>query len=91
MMIFINIKNNIDVITKENDIIYQLTSSDNQNKNIYNNISTVKLGTCEKKLRKDYNISENDPLIIFKYEYFEEGLLIPIIEYEVLILKKKKY
>ena len=78
-----------DLIAKENDIIYQITSSDNQNKIKYKNISTVKLGACEKKLRKVYNISEKDPLIIFKFEYFEEGLLIPIIEYEVYNIKEK--
>ena len=34
-------------------------------------------------MRQKYNISENGPLVIFKVEYFEEGWLIPIIEYEV--------
>ena len=30
-----------------------------------------------------YNINENETLLILKIDYFEEGLLIPIIEYEV--------
>ena len=34
-------------------------------------------------MKQKYNISDNGTLIIFKVEYFEEGLLIPIIEYEV--------
>ena len=67
---------------KENNILYQLTSSYNQNNNKYNNLSTINLGECEKKLKKHYNIN-NDPLLILKIDIYEKGLLIPIIEYEV--------
>ena len=40
------IGNNKDLMTKENNIVYQITSSDNQNINEYNNISSIKLGNC---------------------------------------------
>ena len=76
------ISNNMDLLTKENNVLYQITSSDNQNKNEYNNISTIHLGKCEEKLRKTYNIY-NVSLLIFKIDNFEEGHLIPSIEYEV--------
>ena len=72
-----------DLTIKENNILYTITTSDNQNKNENKNESIIKLGECEKKLRKIYNISDNLSLIIFKIDIYEENLLIPIIEYEV--------
>ena len=75
-----------DVIINDNETIYQITSTENQknnknNKN--NNISTIILGECEKILKDKYKIDENQPLIIFKIDYYKEGSLIPIIGYEV--------
>ena len=75
--------NKEDLSIKEDNVLYQITSTDNQNNNTYNNISTIKLGKCEDILRFKYNISSNLPLIIFKIDYYMEGLLIPIIGYEV--------
>ena len=68
---------------QDNNIVYQITSSDNQNNYEYNNISSILLGDCETKLKKHYKIDENEALIIFKIDCFEEGLKIPIIEYEI--------
>ena len=80
----INITNNhIDLlINDDNKNIYQITSTFNQNYKDYN-ISTVNLGECENILKKQYNININDSLILFKIDYYVEGLNIPIIEYEV--------
>ena len=72
-----------DFVIKEGNILYQLTTSDNQNNNTYNNISSIKLGDCENTLKLKYNISENETLIIFKIDYYVTGLLIPIIGYEI--------
>ena len=66
---------NRDLMVKDRNMIYQLTSSYNQNNNEYNNDSTIKLGECENILRKYYNLTENDSLIIFKIEKYEENLL----------------
>ena len=83
-LIFPNIterRNNL--VLQVNNTIYQFTSTFNK-KNIKNkNISFIDLGECESKLRIYYNISEIAPLFIFKKDIYEEGLLIPIIEYEV--------
>jgi hypothetical protein len=43
------IKEKKDLIIEENNIIYQLTSSYNQNNNEYNNLSSINLDICEKK------------------------------------------
>ena len=72
-----------DYILQDNDAIYQITSSDNQNNNEYNNISSILLGDCEQKLKDHYKIDKDEPLIIFKVDIKEEGLKIPIIEYEI--------
>ena len=72
-----------DLIVKEENIIYQITSTENQNNNNYYNISSIQLGECENKLKKYNNISQNESLFIFKIDYYIPEYLIPIIEYEV--------
>ena len=75
--------NKEDIYIKNEDVLYQITTTDNQNNNIYNNISSIKLGECENILKKIYDIDRNLTLIILKIDYYLEGLLIPIIGYEV--------
>ena len=78
-----------DFYIKEDDIIFQITTTDNQNNNEYNNVSTINLGECEDTLKGIYGIDPNDSLIILKIDYFMEGLKIPIIGYEVFHPKNK--
>ena len=78
-----NVLNGENYIAKEDDLIYQITSTTNQNENKNNSISTVILGKCEEILKKQYNINENLALLIFKIDYFKQGALIPIIGYEI--------
>ena len=72
-----------DIIKKEGNILYQITSSYNQNNKNYIDISTVKLGMCENILKEAYSITQNETLIIFKTEITIDGLQIPLIEYEI--------
>ena len=72
-----------DLKIKKDNVLFTITTSDNQNNNENKNESTIKLGDCENKLRDHYKISDNGTLLIFKMDIYEEGLLIPIIEYEV--------
>ena len=76
-------KNKEDIIETKNGVFYQMTTSDNQKNNSNKNISTINLGDCEKILKKEYNIDENLPLIIFKIDFFSPDTLIPIIGYEI--------
>ena len=78
-----------DFSIRDNNAIYQLTSSDNQKNYNHSNISTIKLGDCEKELKKYYNIDENDPLLIFKVDLIESNQS-PLVEYEVYDYKEKK-
>ena len=72
-----------DIEIFEEDITYQITSSYNQNNKKYENISIITFTKCEKKLRSYYDIKDNETLIIFKIDVYEEGLLMPIVEYEI--------
>ena len=81
--------NHNDLLIKDGNIVYQITSSFNQINNKYENISTINLGECERKIRDIYGLDDNEDLIIFKIEYYEEKLLIPVIEYEIYHIDKK--
>ena len=72
-----------DVIIEQEGTSIQLTTTENQNSGENKNRSTIKLGDCEDKLKKNYGIDKDKSLIMLKIDVFEEGLLIPKIEYEV--------
>ena len=72
-----------DIVIFEDDITYQITSSYNQNNKKYENTSLMIFTKCEKKLKSYYDILDNETLIIFKIDVYEEGLLMPIVEYEI--------
>ena len=77
------VKEKEDVFIKKDNTLFQITTSENQNNNTYSNVSTIKLGDCERILRGKYDIKDNETLIILKIDYNITGLLIPIIGYEV--------
>ena len=72
-----------DLLIKENNTYYQITSTYNQKNKTYDNFSSILFEKCENILKKYYNISENQTLLILKFDYFMENTLIPIIDYEV--------
>ena len=74
---------NEDLLVKYNDIIYQITSTENQKNKEYLNISILDLKECENKLKQNYSINNNESLIIFKIDNFIEEINIPIVEYEI--------
>ena len=80
-----NASENKDIVKKDKNknIQYQLTTSENQKNSTNNNVSTIDLGTCEEKLKTEYNIDPSLPLIIFKIDYFPQDSLIPVIGYEI--------
>ena len=73
-----------DLIIKDNRTLYQITTATNQNNKTYHEISSIKLGDCEKRLRETYNITPETELLIFKIDNFKgRGQRIPINEYEI--------
>ena len=79
-----------NLIIKDNNEVYTITSSYNQNNNNNNNETTINIGECENVLKKVYNISNNETLIIYKMEYNFEEFKIPIIEYEIFHPRTKE-
>ena len=79
-----------DLIKKENDTLYQITSSFNKNNKNNNGISFIDLGECEEELKAINNILYSEALIIFKVEKYIEGLIMPLVEYEIFNPKTKE-
>ena len=76
------ITDNYSVIIEENSTVYEIISTRNQNKN--NLTSNIDFGRCESLLKEYYDdISENDPLYIFKMDAYLEGKIGPTVVYEV--------
>ena len=67
---FSNIINDVieggnDFIISNENALYQITSSDNQKINKYNNFSTIDFGECEELLKGMYGIDRTIPLTIW--------------------------
>ena len=71
--------NGTEIIINEEKAIHQITSLNYQKVN--NNLSSIDFGECQDLLRNEYNLEENEELIIYKIEHIIEGFNIPIIEY----------
>ena len=72
-----------DLIFSDNNTLFQITTTNNQNNEEYNDISTIQLGECETILRDIYKIDKDLPLIIFKIDHYVPGVLIPVIGYDI--------
>ena len=48
------------------------------------------MNKCEEELKSKYNINQNETLLIFKYDYIQKDLLVPIVGYEVFHPKTKE-
>ena len=77
------------IIATQDSSIFQLTNSLNElntkngiTSNDYS-LSMIDLGECGNVLKKKYNIDEDTPLIIFKYEYLGDVASKRNIQYEV--------
>ena len=73
--------NDLEIAIK--DILYALTTTDNQRNNMDKNRTAINIGKCENTIKFRYNISLNDTLYIIKIDKNEEGMKIPKIEYEL--------
>ena len=71
-----------EIITTEKMTI-TFTTTQNQKNNSENNMTTLNLGECEIKLRKYYNLSNNETLYIKKIDIIQEGMKIPKVEYDI--------
>ena len=78
-----NIDEGKNIIIKQKDSTVTISTTKNQKNSNLTNITTINLGECETKIKKEYNISENESLYILKIDVNQKGLKIPKIAYEV--------
>ena len=77
------LKNGEDYIFQDVETKISISTTLNQEKNKNKNVTTINLGDCEKKLKYEYNISENESLYLITVEVKKEGMQISKLEYEV--------
>ena len=80
------LKENKNFLIQDNNEIYEIKALSNSNKiSPSQNISTslIDFSECEKILKKEYNIENDDELILFMIEYYVPEFKIPLIEYEI--------
>ena len=70
-------------IFKIDKMIVALTTQNNQRNNLYNNMSSIDLGKCEKVLKDYYNISYSDTLYMIKIDFEQDGLNITKVGFDV--------
>ena len=70
-----------NVIIEDEEETYLMGTLENQNLN--ESKTLIDLSDCEKELKRVYNISNDEKVLIFKIEKFIPGYKIPIIGYEL--------
>ena len=70
------------VITTEN-VVYQVSTFEYQKNNEEHNISSIDLGICQDKLKTNYNIKNNDSLIVFKIDLKSQDQKQTYVHYEI--------
>ena len=68
---------------KTKNTIYQISTLEDQKNNTEPNVSSIDLGVCEQKLKKKYNISEKESLIIIKTDIKNNELSSTYVQYEI--------
>ena len=89
--IYTSIKNNSlteeyngnNTIIQTKNVIFQLSTIEDQKKNMNLNISSIDLGICEDILKKEYKIPNEDSLIIFKTDIKNSDLSSTYVQYEI--------
>ena len=70
-------------IFQEEEFTITFTTSENQKKNINNNMTKIDLGQCEIELRKFYNLSDDKILYMKKIDINMPGMKIPKVIFDV--------
>ena len=78
---------NEDFEMKYEDMSIHITTTDKMKENELIGETNINFLYCENRLKENYNIDENETLIIFKNEYYFEQFSIPITEYELFSQK----
>ena len=90
--ILINNYTNENIILSTNNVVFQLSTLKDQNKHTLDNIyiSNIDIGECEKMIRTQENLKEEDDLIILKIDMKSEDYKFTYIQYEIYNPNKTK-
>ena len=75
-------ENASEIIATEN-VIFQISSLSEQKENDNTNISSTDLGECEKILKNNSGLTEEDELIVYKIDIKNEDLSFTYVQYEI--------
>ena len=70
------------IIETEN-VIFQISTLEDQKNSLNPNVSTIDLGECENILKKENNISKEQSLIVFKSDMKNKDLSSTVVQYEI--------
>ena len=77
-----NKTNNATIIKTEN-VIFHISTIEEETSNEYLNVSVIDLGECENKIKEQEGLSEDDQLIIYKMDLKNNDLTSTYVQYEV--------
>ena len=75
--------NGTNKIIQTENVVFQLSTLEDQKNNEKLGISSIDLGKCQNILREKYNISNDDPLIILKTDIKSPDLSSTNVQYEI--------
>ena len=72
-----------NTIIQTQNVIFQISTLEDQKNTENQNVSNIDLGICEDKLRSHYGIDESYPLIIIKVDTKSEDLTQTYVQYQI--------
>ena len=76
--------NNTNNIIETKNVIFQISTLEQQKNNLFSNISSIDLGECENKIKNSIEgLSEKDELIIIKTDIKDDETKSTFVQYEV--------
>ena len=70
-------------LVQTKNILFEISSLEKQKNNNNPNVSSIDIGDCEKILKKHYNISEEESLLIVKTDIKSDDLSTTYVQYEI--------
>ena len=72
-----------NTILQTENVIFQISTLEDQKNSLNPNVSTIDLGICENILKTQYNISQKDSLIVIKTDIKSSDLSSTYVQYEI--------
>ena len=72
-----------NTIIQTQNVVFQISTLEDQKNSEYEDVSNIDLGACEEKLRSHYEIPDTDSLIIIKVDTKSEDLTQTYVQYQI--------